>query len=76
MTSSNHKPYTYPENIIDIPPGEDIRGSMKYLDESLRRFLAEAKTVRDEHSAAIELSEQLVENLETSPLYLKIRKLI
>lgn len=44
MTSSNHKPYTYPENIIDIPPGEDIRGSMKYLDESLRRFLAEAKT--------------------------------
>ncbi|WP_435261567.1 LTA synthase family protein [Tenacibaculum sp. nBUS_03] len=44
MTSSNHKPYTYPENIIDIPSGKDIKGSMKYLDESLRRFLEEAKT--------------------------------
>lgn len=44
MTSSNHKPHTYPENIIDLPPGVDIRGSMKYLDESLRRFLVTAKT--------------------------------
>lgn len=44
MTSSNHKPYTYPDNVIDIPSGTDILGSLKYLDESLRRFLDKAKT--------------------------------
>lgn len=44
MTSSNHKPYTYPENVIDIPSGKNITGGMKYLDHSLQQFLAAAKT--------------------------------
>lgn len=44
MTSSNHKPYTYPDGVVDIPSGTNIIGSIKYLDESLYRFLKEAKT--------------------------------
>ncbi len=42
----------------------------------LSGFLAvEAETVRDEHSAAKKLSEQLTANLTKSPLNLKVRKL-
>ena len=44
MTSSNHKPYTYPENIIDIPSGTSVVGSIKYLDTSLKEFFKNAKT--------------------------------
>ena len=43
MTSSNHKPYTYPKNVIEYPPGKDIIGSIKYLDKSLNEFFNIAK---------------------------------
>ncbi|MDQ6472839.1 sulfatase-like hydrolase/transferase [Flavobacterium sp. LHD-80] len=39
MTVSNHRPFTYPNNKIDIP--EDIKsreGGVKYTDFALRRF--------------------------------------
>ena len=38
-------------------------------------FVFAVGTVIDEHSAALRLSEQLEENLETSPLNLKVRRL-
>ena len=38
-------------------------------------LVANAETVKDENSAAIKLSMQLTENLETSPLNLKVSKL-
>ena len=38
-------------------------------------FSLEAENAIDENSAAIKLSQQLTENLETSPLNLKVRKL-
>ena len=38
-------------------------------------LVAKAETARDEHSAAKKLSAQLTENLKTSPLNLKVRKL-
>ena len=38
-------------------------------------LVASAETVKDENSAAIKLSQQLTENLETSPLNLKVSKL-
>ncbi|WP_246337570.1 LTA synthase family protein [Tenacibaculum pelagium] len=43
MTSSNHKPYTYPDNVVDIPSGTNMHGSVKYLDKSLDEFLKKAK---------------------------------
>lgn len=43
MTVSNHRPYTYPEGRIDIPPQKQIRdGAVKYTDYAITRFLKEA----------------------------------
>lgn len=44
MTVSNHRPYTYPENRIDIPPSKQSReGAVKYTDYAIGRFLREAQ---------------------------------
>nr|WP_314290283.1 sulfatase-like hydrolase/transferase [uncultured Capnocytophaga sp.] len=44
MTVSNHRPFTYPEGKIDIPPTEKRRiGGVKYTDYALRRFFEMAK---------------------------------
>jgi len=43
MTSSNHKPYTYPDGIVDIPSGKNREGALKYTDWSFRKFFEEAK---------------------------------
>jgi len=43
MTVSNHRPFTYPEGRIDIPPSSQTRdGAMKYTDYSIGRFLKQA----------------------------------
>lgn len=44
MTTSNHRPYTYPEGRIDIPSGKGREGALKYTDYAIGRFLAEAKS--------------------------------
>ncbi len=44
MTTSNHKPYTYPETEIDIPSGSCRAGAVKYTDYALKRFITLAKT--------------------------------
>ena len=44
MTTSNHKPYTYPENKIDIPSGSGRNGAIKYTDFAIGEFLRTAKT--------------------------------
>ncbi|WP_020161401.1 LTA synthase family protein [Methylobacter marinus] len=44
MTTSNHRPYTYPEGKIDIPPGIGRTGGVKYTDYALREFIGLAKT--------------------------------
>jgi len=44
MTTSNHKPYTYPDDVIDIPSGTERNGAVKYSDYALKQFLDEAKT--------------------------------
>ncbi len=44
MTTSNHKPYTYPENKIDIPSGSGRNGAVKYTDFAIGEFLKSAKT--------------------------------
>ncbi len=45
MTTSNHRPYTYPEGKIDIRPGSGRQGAVKYTDYALGVFmdLAQAK---------------------------------
>lgn len=44
MTTSNHKPYTYPEGSIDIPSGTSRQGAIKYTDYAIAQFLKIAKT--------------------------------
>ena len=44
MTTSNHKPFTYPEGKIDIPSGTGRNGAIKYTDYAINSFLKVAKT--------------------------------
>lgn len=39
MTTSNHRPYTYPEGKIDIPSKQGRHGGVKYADYALGEFL-------------------------------------
>ncbi len=43
MTTSNHRPYTYPAGRIDIPSGSGRSGAVKYTDWAVGWFLDEAK---------------------------------
>lgn len=43
MTTSNHRPFTYPEGKIDIPSHTGRSGGVKYSDYAIGRLLAEAK---------------------------------
>lgn len=43
MTTSNHRPYTYPEGKIDIPSKTGRAGGVKYADYSVGQFIAMAK---------------------------------
>ncbi|MFD2603574.1 LTA synthase family protein [Flavobacterium suzhouense] len=44
MTTSNHRPYTYPEGRINIPSGKNRDGAVKYADFALGKMLREAQT--------------------------------
>lgn len=43
MTTSNHRPYTYPEGRIDIPSHTGREGGVKYTDYAIGRFLEKAR---------------------------------
>jgi len=43
MTTSNHRPYTYPGGRIDIPSGTGREGAVKYTDYAVGRFLERAR---------------------------------
>jgi phosphoglycerol transferase MdoB-like AlkP superfamily enzyme len=43
MTTSNHRPYTFPEGKIDLPQGSR-RGAVKYTDYAIGQFIEHAKT--------------------------------
>ncbi|HEB97605.1 MAG TPA: alkaline phosphatase family protein [Sedimenticola thiotaurini] len=43
MTTSNHRPYTYPEGRVDIPPGTNREGAVKYTDWALGDLLAKVE---------------------------------
>lgn len=44
MTTSNHRPYTYPDGKIDIKSGKGRDGAVKYTDYAIGKFLATART--------------------------------
>lgn len=44
MTVSNHKPYSYPDNKIDIPSYASRDGAVKYTDYAIGKFMETAKT--------------------------------
>ena len=44
MTTSNHRPYTYPAGRIDIPSGSGREGAVKYTDHAIGRFLEQARS--------------------------------
>ncbi len=44
MTTSNHRPYTYPDGRVDIPSGSHRHGAVKYSDWAIGDFLKKART--------------------------------
>ncbi|HTJ48782.1 MAG TPA: sulfatase-like hydrolase/transferase [Cyclobacteriaceae bacterium] len=42
MTTSNHRPYTYPEGRIDIPSHTNRDGAVKYTDYAIGKFIKES----------------------------------
>ena len=44
MTTSNHRPFTFPTGRIDIPSGTGREGAVKYSDWAIGRFMREAET--------------------------------
>lgn len=43
MSTSNHRPYTYPDGRIDIPSPGDREGAVKYTDFAIHDFIEKAK---------------------------------
>ncbi len=43
MTTSNHRPFTYPQK-IDIPSGSGRQGAVKYADFAIGQFIQQART--------------------------------
>jgi phosphoglycerol transferase MdoB-like AlkP superfamily enzyme len=43
MTTSNHRPYTYPAGRIDIPSGKGREGAVKYTDYAIGYLIAQAR---------------------------------
>jgi len=44
MTTSNHRPYTYPEGRINIPSGSGRSGAVKYTDFAIGELLQQAQS--------------------------------
>lgn len=44
LTTSNHRPYSYPDNKIDIPSLSGRDGAVKYTDYAIGQFVEKAKT--------------------------------
>ena len=43
MTTSNHRPYTYPTGRIDIPPHTSAEGAVKYTDWAIADFIERSR---------------------------------
>ena len=43
MTTSNHRPFTYPADRVDVPSGSGRPGAVKYTDWAIGRFVDQAR---------------------------------
>ncbi|SCX86248.1 LTA synthase family protein [Flavobacterium caeni] len=43
MTTSNHRPFTYPDGKVSIPPGMSREGAVQYTDFALREMFKKAQ---------------------------------
>ncbi len=43
MTTTNHRPFTYPDGRIDIPSHTNREGAVKYTDYAIGKFIKEAR---------------------------------
>jgi phosphoglycerol transferase MdoB-like AlkP superfamily enzyme len=43
MTTSNHRPYTYPAGRVDVPSGTGAEGAVKYTDWAIGNFIERAR---------------------------------
>lgn len=43
MTTSNHRPFTYPDGKIDIPSKTGRKGGVKYTDYAIKQFIEESR---------------------------------
>lgn len=44
MTTSNHRPFTYPDGKIDIPSHSGRKGGVKYTDYAIRQLIETSRT--------------------------------
>jgi phosphoglycerol transferase MdoB-like AlkP superfamily enzyme len=44
MTTSNHRPYTYPDGRVDLPSPGGRDGAVKYTDYAIGKFIEDAKS--------------------------------
>lgn len=44
LTTSNHRPFTYPDGRVSIPSGTGRKGAVAYTDHAIGEFLREAAT--------------------------------
>lgn len=43
LTTSNHRPFTYPDGKVDIPSGTSRSGAIKYTDYAIGNFMRKAE---------------------------------
>lgn len=91
MTTSNHRPYTYPDGRIDIPSGTGREGAVKYTDWAIGHFIDEARkkpwfadtlfVITADHGASargtgeIPIDKYLIPVLFYSPAHLKPQRI-
>jgi len=44
LTTSNHRPYTFPSGRIDLPSGSNRAAAVKYTDYAIKSFIDKART--------------------------------
>lgn len=86
MTTSNHRPYTYPAGRIDIPSKTGRDGAVKYTDWAIGNFLRQAKKkpwfndtlfiIVADHNASVAGKQSLPPNKYLIPAVLYAPKMI
>ena len=44
VTTSNHRPFTYPDGFVDVPSGTNREGAVKYCDYAIGELIRKAST--------------------------------